>query len=702
MREMSPEESVHTSPVSSAISGQSEQALQEVLQRCWGYSELRAMQRETMHGILAGRDCLLVMPTGGGKSLCYQVPALCLPGFAVVVSPLIALMKDQVEQLSRRGIPAAYINGSQTVEQQRRVAEQIRSGKIKLLYVAPERLVTSRMLDFLTTQPVSFFAIDEAHCVSDWGLQFRPEYRQLRILKQRFPNLGVHGFTATATREVRQDISQQLGQVDPLCLVGDSDRPNLTFRVWLGKNRIEQVTRVIQRHPGEAGIIYCISRREVERVHAILSGNGFRVGFYHAGLPDFQRTLMHNQFLRGEIDLLVATVAFGMGIDKPNVRFVVHAEVPKSLAHYQQEAGRAGRDGLPAECVLLFHEHDLSKWKMMVDNQVDQGEVDAGAVARLQRQLEQIQAYALSTGCRHRVLAEHFGSPCDRSRKCQACDLCLGEVQPVEDSLAMSRSILNGIVELDQRFGADHVSKVLSGMRDPRVVDKQHHLLASFGTLAQFALPQIRFWILQLIVQEFLFRDTAYQVLRLTPKGRDLLQHQEHRRLSALPELSDSRDSEMESAVTGASVFRAATVAAMSAIRGEVADDTVAASQAWSERKKKVVTNATCLKSFAYWDKRMGVAQVAGILGRAASTVSDFLREYLMQREIIDPTPWVTPETFARIRDAWEKGEWRGSLKETFEYFQGTISYEELAYARICLLNRDQHALSQNRQTQDA
>ena len=359
-----------------------------------------------MDAILAGRDSIVVLPTGGGKSLCFQAPAVVGQGLALVVSPLISLMKDQVDTLVGNGVAAACYNSSLAPHQKASVVSGLRDGRFRLLYVSPERLVSDRGEDFLNllaTCQVSFVAIDEAHCISQWGHDFRPEYRQLGKLRTLLPGISLHAYTATATARVRRDIAAQLGLSDPVELVGSFDRPNLVYRVLARANLKRQLTDVLARHRGQAGIIYCTSRREVDALAAWLRETGIRALPYHAGLADDERSRNQDAFLEEDADIIVATVAFGMGIDRSDVRFVVHAGAPQSLEHYQQESGRAGRDGLEAECLL-----DL------LDRRLHEVAADAGAQRRAdarptRKLLRDMERYAASVGCRHRHLVGYFG-----------------------------------------------------------------------------------------------------------------------------------------------------------------------------------------------------------------------------------------------------------------------------------------------------
>jgi ATP-dependent DNA helicase RecQ len=498
--------------------------LEAILRQYWGYTAFRPLQQEAMAAILAGRDSLLVLPTGGGKSLCFQAPALVRNGLALVVSPLISLMKDQVDALQANGVPAACFNSALPSDQRQQVLAGIRSARYRLLYVSPERLVGEggqAFVEMLRAAGVSFCAIDEAHCISHWGHDFRPEYRQLAALRHAFPGASIHAFTATATVRVRQDIVRQLGLVEPEVLVGSFDRPNLIYRVRTRQGLRKQIEDVVRRHPGEGGIVYCLSRREVEELAAWLSKAGHRALPYHAGLPDDVRHSSQEAFLTERTDIIVATVAFGMGIDRSNVRYVIHAGAPRSLEHYQQEAGRAGRDGLEAECVLVYAPADFLKWRRMLEAN---GELSESAVA----QLRAMDRYAASTSCRHRALVEHFGQRFDRD-DCGACDWCLRELERVEEPVVLARKILSCVARVGQRWGIGHVTDVLAGRTTEAVVARGHERLTTFGLLKGCPAAELRGYVEQLLTQGLLERaGEEYPVLVLTEPGVRLLKVAAH------------------------------------------------------------------------------------------------------------------------------------------------------------------------------
>ena len=507
-------------------------SLEVILERYWGYSSFRPLQREAMESVLGGRDSLLVLPTGGGKSLCFQAPALVREGLAVVVSPLISLMKDQVDTLIGNGVAAACYNSSMPAEQKSEVARGVREGKYRLLYVAPERLVGDGgdgFQNLLSSRPVSFIAVDEAHCISQWGHDFRPEYRQLARLRERWPSVSLHAYTATATARVRKDIIAQLGLRDSVELVGSFDRPNLVYRVLARSSLKTQILDVLERHRGQAGIIYCTSRREVEALAQWLQDTGWRARPYHAGLADEERHRNQDAFLNEDVDLVVATVAFGMGIDRSDVRFVIHAGAPQSLEHYQQESGRAGRDGLEAECVLIASGADFLKWRMMLEKN---GEL-SDARRSLLRDMER---YAASVGCRHKRLVAYFGEAFTKD-DCGACDYCLGELEQVADSTTVARKILSCVARVGQRFGAAHVTNVLRGSDSDQVRSRGHHELSVFGLMKDATIDELRGYVDQLLAHGLLQQSgEEYPILQISPEGHALLKD-----ANAAPELSLAR-----------------------------------------------------------------------------------------------------------------------------------------------------------------
>ncbi|MEX2016085.1 MAG: DNA helicase RecQ [Candidatus Hydrogenedentales bacterium] len=491
----------------------------DALKRLWGYDEFRPLQAEAISAVLSHRDSLVVLPTGGGKSVCYQLPAVLLEGLAVVVSPLIALMKDQVDSLREIGVAAACIHSGMTNDERRRADDAVQSGRVKLLYVAPERLVMPSFLEYLDGLPLSFLAVDEAHCISHWGHDFRPEYRALRVLKERFADKAVHAFTATATPQVRDDIALQLGLKNPAVQVGDFRRANLVYRAFPRHDMIGQVTEIVERHKGDSGIIYAISRKNVEELAAELIRAGYRALAYHAGMDPAERTRTQEAFVHDEIDIIVATVAFGMGIDKPDVRYVIHAAMPKSVEHYQQESGRAGRDGLEAECCLLYGNGDGMMWLRLQNNADEEG------VALARDKLRSMEDYCHSAQCRHAFLVGYFGQKIEAAT-CGACDVCLGEAEKVGDALVTAQKILSCVVRLGSFAGPAYTNRVLCAVNDKKIVERGHDKLSTWGLLRDQPQTAVRAWLDQLLAQGYLEKGD-FHVLRLTDRGKRVLRGEE-------------------------------------------------------------------------------------------------------------------------------------------------------------------------------
>ncbi|HEY3055948.1 MAG TPA: DNA helicase RecQ [Thermoanaerobaculia bacterium] len=500
----------------------------DVLRRTWGFESLRPLQERAIEAVLARRDSLVVMPTGGGKSLCYQLPPLLTGDLTVVVSPLISLMKDQVDTLRDLGVEARQVNSTTSAEEKRELVRLARARRLRLLFVSPERMAIDRFQEFLSSLGVRTFAIDEAHCISHWGHDFRPEYRQLGDLRQKFPDATLHAYTATATAAVRRDIATQLRLANPEILVGTFDRSNLSYRVLPRVEPLKQTLEAIERHDGEAGIIYCIRKRDVDDLTASLRKRGIDARPYHAGLSKEDRTSTQEAFASEKCNLVVATVAFGMGIDRSNIRFVLHTGLPKSIEHYQQETGRAGRDGLEADCVLLYSAADVLLWKSII--QRPEGP-DPEYIRSSLRQIDEIDRYARGAVCRHRALVNYFGEDY-ASRNCAACDLCLGDVEEVADATIIAQKILSCIVRTEQRFGAGHVISVLRGETTDRVRSLGHDRLSTFGLLSAHGQSELRDWIYQLIGHGLLSQDgDRYPVLKLTEASRRVLRGEETVRL---------------------------------------------------------------------------------------------------------------------------------------------------------------------------
>jgi ATP-dependent DNA helicase RecQ len=543
---------MRTEPHSPAQEAQLAPEVLEEVRRIWGFDALRPLQAEAIAAGIAGRDSLLVMPTGGGKSLCYQVPPLAaaLAGerrIDVCVSPLIALMKDQVDGLRSNGYPAAALHSGMPADERDAVRRSVRDGEVRLLFVSPERLLAPGFDAWLGSVGVRAIAIDEAHCISQWGHDFRPEYRQIASLRATFPHASLHACTATATPRVRRDIAAQLELRDPVELVGSFDRPNLVYRIEPRVDGRRQLLEVIGRHRGDAVIVYCLSRKDTESLAEFLRKEGFGAAAYHAGMQADRRAKVQEDFAEERLDIVVATVAFGMGIDRSNVRAVVHMTMPKSIEHYQQETGRAGRDGLESECVLFHSYADVVKWSSIAEGSADEARArleDMGAepeafaaldesLAQGRAQLEAMQRLAASPVCRHRWIVEHFGQrfePAARDERspdggtCGACDVCLGEVRMVPDSTTVARKLLSAVVRTGQRYGAAYVADVARGAETEEVARRGHAGLPTYGVLRGEDRAALVSYVFQLVEHGLLARtDDEHPVLVLTEEGHRAL-----------------------------------------------------------------------------------------------------------------------------------------------------------------------------------
>jgi len=494
------------------------QRARQILNTTFGYDSFRHNQAEIIQELLAGRDALALMPTGGGKSLCYQIPALLRPGVGVVISPLIALMQDQVDALTQLGIRAAFLNSSLDGASIRATEQALQAGQLDLLYIAPERLLNERTLGLLASLPLALFAIDEAHCVSQWGHDFRKDYQRLCLLHERFPQVPRIALTATADQRTRDEIVQQLGLEGARIFINSFDRPNIRYTLAEGQNARDQLWRFLQsEHPRDAGIVYCLSRKRVEQVAEWLSAKGRVALPYHAGLPDELRRRHQARFLREPGVIVVATIAFGMGIDKPDVRFVAHLNLPKSIEAYYQETGRAGRDGQPADAWMAYGLQDVITLRQFTEA----ADADEQFKRIAHYKLEAMLGLCESTGCRRQVLLGYFGELLEEP--CGNCDNCL---HPPEtwDALEAARKALSCVYRTGQRFGVNYLVSVLLGKQDERIRRFGHDRLSTYGIGGELSTAEWRSLFRQLIAQGFLAVDLGgHGALRLTEKSRPLL-----------------------------------------------------------------------------------------------------------------------------------------------------------------------------------
>ncbi len=715
----------------------------EVVRRYWGFDGLRPLQAEAIEAALAGRDSLVVMPTGGGKSLCYQTPPLVDDSLDIVVSPLISLMKDQVDGLRACGYPAACINSSMGSGERREVEQGLEEGKYRLLFIAPERLISAWFLQFVAKMQVRRFAIDEAHCISHWGHDFRPEYRQLSVLRERFPGASLHAFTATATPRVQKDIAAQLGLRNPAMLVGCFDRPNLVYRILPLIDRQAQIMEVVQRHAGEATIVYCISRKETESMASMLRSAGVKAAFYHAGMDPDDRHRAQEMFSDERLDVVVATVAFGMGIDRSNVRCVVHAAIPKSIEHYQQETGRAGRDGLEAECVLLYSVSDVMRWEGLVRKSAQEADDPEAVVAAQMQLVKQLQRVCTAPECRHKMLSEYFGQAYEPPN-CGACDVCLGEVEGLEDATVTAQKILSCVARTGERWGVMHIVDVLQGADTDMIRKCGHFNLSTYGLLKEMAKKELQSMVFQLVDQGLVARsDGERPTLALNDESWAVMRGQREVRLVRPKQAAPAKTKATEQSWEGVDrglfdhlrdwrrqiarergsppfvIFgdntlmdlarvRPISTDYLAAVRGigekrmaDFGESLSAAIRDYCEQNKLPTNQGAPAKPVAAFTPALPirpavkgqatpkeaailmfaqgrpVSEVAHTVGRAPTTVMQYLAEYIAQRRPATIDAWVLPATYDRIVAAAASAE-SGRLKPIHEQLGGEVSYEDI------------------------
>lgn len=488
----------------------------EILRRYFGYSEFRQLQQEIILDVLKGNNVLVLMPTGGGKSLCYQYPSLLFKGLTIVVSPLISLMKNQVDSLRQNGIAAEYINSSLNYEDIKKIKSDLLQNRVRLLYIAPERLAIPTFLSFLKGLKISLFAIDEAHCISEWGHDFRPEYRQLKIIGSSFPDVPIIALTATATMKVREDIINQLELKECKKYIASFNRENLVYYVKPKQDAFRQIVEFLRTKPRESGIIYCYSRKNVDTLTENLKYAGFRALPYHAGLSPDLRSTNQDKFIKDDVEILVATIAFGMGIDKPNIRFVIHHDLPKNLEAYYQETGRAGRDGLKSDCVLFYSYGDRQKIEYFINQMTNEKERQIS-----HDKLMDIINFCETTVCRRKLLLEYFGEDY-KETKCSGCDNCLIPKDEME-ATGEILTILSCIEELGEVFGINYCIDVLTGGKSSRILHNGHTALKSYGSGKNLPKKTWHGFIRELLSRSYLNLEGEYPVLKLCQKSRDML-----------------------------------------------------------------------------------------------------------------------------------------------------------------------------------
>lgn len=713
--------------------------LKSVIKQYWGFDTFRPLQRNAMACVMEGRDSLVVLPTGGGKSLCYQAPALIMPDMAVVVSPLLSLMKDQVDALNANGVPAVRIDSSMTNKERIEAHNAIQERRVKLLYVSPERMAQPSFIAYLQVIGVAYFVVDEAHCISHWGHDFRPEYRELRALRDNFPDTSIHAYTATATEHVRNDIIEQMRLNTPEKLVGVFDRPNLHFQVKQRRDEMREILDFLSKHKNESGIVYCLRRNDVDALCECLADAGYKTLPYHAGLPAEVRKQNQDRFSRDETDIIVATIAFGMGIDKSNVRFVLHTALPKSIEHYQQETGRAGRDGLPADCCLLYSFQDFQIWASFIDKIEDP---DPRNVAR--KKLEDMLRYCKSLVCRHKALSEYFGQEYVKNT-CGACDVCLGNFEQMKNAAPIACHILNTATALGAIAGPHYTAQVLTGLQEERISSRGHDKLPSYGALSEYDIRIVRDWIEQMVQQGYLEKRGEYHILFVTDKGREALNGSHVPRLMQPSKRKSKRSASSRKSVAagpvnpilfenlkrmrletarelGVAPFIVFSDASLRDMTRRMPRDKMAFLTVEGVGEKKCAAFADIflqvihayleehpdavpetetaiaipiqppkrkrvrLQAAPLFQQRLPIEEVAKKLGRAISTIEGYLTQYFAASNLTDPTPYASLAVLERIRPFY-KDQDMPPLRPIYEALNGEVSYTEIRICIACLKN---------------
>jgi len=694
------------------------------LKKYYGYDQFRPLQAEIIQTVYDGRDTLVLMPTGGGKSVCFQIPAITLDGVAVVVSPLIALMKDQVEALSANGIPAAFINSSLHLDQQRNVESALLAGYIKLLYVSPEKLVSQSFQPLLKRLKISLFAIDEAHCISSWGHDFRPEYTQLKFLKSQFPGIPLIALTATADKLTRKDIVDQLGLTDPAIFIASFDRPNISLTVRPGQKRFEQIISFLKEHPGQSGIIYCLSRKGCEGLADKLNARGFRAAHYHAEVPPALRSKVQEDFINDRTPIICATIAFGMGIDKSNVRFVAHYNMPRNLEGYYQEIGRAGRDGLSADALLFFSYADLISYREMFE----QGDASMVQKDLKLAKLERMYQFAEAPVCRRKTVLNYFGEPYDKS--CGNCDVCKNPPQHFDGTLAAQKA-LSAIVRTNQRVGMSLLTDILRGSQRREIRENNYDQIKTFGAGKEYGYDDWLFLLSQMLhvgLIEIAYDD--HNCLRVTEEGKKILFEGKKVALaSPLPKAKPGvptqhvvekskpqimreellqrltslrRDLAVQQGIPPYTLFSDLTLQQMADAK-PLSDAEMLDIEGVSERKLQLygdafmgeirrfvlektqagerIVGSTNFISFDLFKRGHSVEEIAELRGFSTMTVMGHLATMYERGELIDLSQWVSAEECDIIQGALSLFEEPYQMKVIHEHFGGRFNYDQIRFA---------------------
>ncbi|MBK6932490.1 MAG: DNA helicase RecQ [Saprospirales bacterium] len=695
------------------------------LKKVFGYDTFRPLQAEIIQAVYDRRDVLVLMPTGGGKSICFQVPALTQEGTAVVVSPLLALMKDQVEGLLANGAPAAFINSMQTPNQTRDVEDDLLAGRIKLLYVSPEKLVSQGFQPLLRRLKISLFAIDEAHCISAWGHDFRPEYTQLKFLKEQFPDVPVLALTATADKLTRKDIAAQLQLQDPAVFIASFDRPNISMAVRPGQKRFEQIADFLKKHPGQSGIIFCLGRRTCADLSEKLNARGFKTAFYHAEMGSQERNRVQEDFINDRVPVICATIAFGMGIDKSNVRFIIHYNLPRNLEGYYQELGRAGRDGLPAKALLFFSYQDVMNYRQMIEDGDAAQEQKDLKIAKLNRMYQ----FAEAPVCRRKTVLHYFGEVYDRN--CGNCDVCLNPPRQFDGTTAAQKA-LSALVRMEEKAGMHMLIDVLRGSQRREVLQQGFHQIKTYGAGREYSFEEWQFLLSQMLHHGLI--EIAYDedsCLKLTEAGQAVLYNKQAVRLALPPKPEEkaaekaatlrppSRTQTLRDALferlaalrrkTGQQqgippylVFSDATLEEMAQKRPLTDADMLYISGV-GERKLQLYGNAfieeirrfvrektseghsipgnTYLLTWDLFREGRPLEEIARMRAISPVTVLSHLAAMYERGEQVDISRWASPEAIDLVQGALPLFEEPYQLKDIYEHFEQRLSYESIRFA---------------------
>lgn len=696
------------------------------LKKYFGYDAFRPMQSEIVQAVYDGKDVLVLMPTGGGKSICYQIPALTLPGITLVVSPLIALMKDQVEGLKANGVPAAYINSSADSGSIMQTENDAIDGHLKILYVSPEKLVSQSFQSLLKRLKINLFAVDEAHCISAWGHDFRPEYTQLKFLKNQFPGVPMMALTATADKLTRKDILTQLDLKEPEIFISSFDRPNISLTIRPGQKRIEQIIDFLKKHPNQSGIIYCLSRRSCEEISNKLNDKGFKTDYYHADLPQQRRSKVQEDFINDRVNVICATIAFGMGIDKSNVRFVIHYNLPRNLEGYYQEIGRAGRDGLPSEALLFFSYADVMTYRDMIQqSEGDQAQKDL-KTAKLNRMYE----YAEAPVCRRKTVLFYFDEV--YGRDCGNCDVCKNPPQYFDGTVAAQKA-LSAIKRTQEKVGMNMLVNILRGSRNREILENGYDQLKTYGAGREYSFDDWLFLIMQMLHNGLI--EIAYDDnhrLRVTATGNSILFDQKKVNLAIPPvvqpkqsapkavelkpvtktqQLRDElferlrllrRELAQRAGVPPYTIFSDATLTEMAEKRPVMDTDMLMISGVGERKLQQFgdvfiaeirrfmldkedsgvkVQGSTYLISWNMYRQGTPVEEIARQRNISPTTVISHLCTMYERGEAVDYSDWISPEEMDIIKGALSLFSEPFVMKDIFEHFHQQYNFEKIRWA---------------------